>query len=254
MHRMEKYYQIVILSIMIFIAGNVYAAQPPKQFMQAVIYAREGSKPQQSERYGTMSDFIKCLKNMDNAVSWEKTSNAWILHTKKKDSFTKKTTKISWEFAYDKKYSEIVVLSRVLADGVVTNDSLSVMENFKSCWEQPTWDTKNNILKALSQVKDIYNESGMSGVRTQVEECYRGANEYNRRSNIKMMQLERCLAFDLWGYLIDQGAQTSMHFPADPFFTDDSLRQRSANFLEYYSQEDFDALLPGLVGFIKQNL
>jgi hypothetical protein len=254
MARVFLYCNLVICYILVLFSGNVHASQPPKAFMQAVVYAREGNKPEQSERYGAMSDFIKCLKDRGNLASWEQADKSWILHSSKKDNLTKKTTKISWEFAYDKKYPDIVALSRVLAAGVVMNDTLAVMDNFQSCWEQPTWDSKKKLLVTIDETKSIYSQVGMAGINTEISTCYESANQYRPKSNIKMMLLERCLGIDVSGHVIDNNAQKTMNFPADPFFTIEALKERANGFLEYYPQGDFDNILEGIIGFVSNNL
>lgn len=254
MDEIKRYLPLIVFYMTVLMAGTVYAAQPPKQLMKAVIYAREGSTPQQSERYGAMSDFIKCLTDRGNSVSWEQTSKTWILHTKKQDTLTKETTKVSWEFVYDKKHPEIIALNRVLAGGVVLNDSLSVMDNFQSCWEQPTWDSKNNILRAINEAKTIYSDGGIAGIKAEITNCYDNANTYNPKSNLKLMLLERCLGIDVTGHLVDSGASTTMNFPADPFLTQKALQERTGVFLEYYPEEDLNNILSGVIGFASQNL
>jgi len=246
----EKIYEYVCSPFVV--TGYQVTAQPPEEFMTAVIYAREGDRPDQSERYGAMSDFIKCLKDSGNSFDWEKTTNAWILNTKKKDSLTKKTTEISWEFVYDKDYGELVGLSRVLIEGVVITETVSVMNNFQSCWEQPTWDTEKKILKAISEAKEIYQEDGLGGLKSEVDVCYDSASYYKPKSNLKLMLLQRCIGIDVFGHVIDNGFTKLMNFPADSFFVKESLRQRTRAFLEYIPQEDLDNILEDLIGYVSE--
>ena len=250
MIKLKKSYWI--LCLMLLMSQNAFASQPPKEFMKAILYAKDGDKVVNTERYGSMSDFIKCLKSRENSVKWEQSGKSWILHTKKKDSFTKEISKISWEFAYNNKAPEVLLLSRVLAGGVVYSNTISVMNNFESCWEQPTWDSKENIIKSIKQANETFKEQGMIGIRELVLACYQDANNRTPKSNIKMMSIERCLGFDLTGHVIDLGAQSSMNLPADPFFTKESLRERADSFLDYYSEEDVDKIIDQIIAFAMQ--
>lgn len=243
---------VCLFFALLLLTSNAFASQPTKKFLEAVVYA--GSSTEHSERYGAVSDFIKCLKDKGNTVSWEQAGKSWILHTTKKDALTKQTTKIAWEFGYDKKSPDIVALGRILVGKEVLNDSLAVMDNFKGCWEQPTWDTKKNILKSIQNAKSIYSESGISGIRSEVQTCYENSDKNMPKSNIKMMLLERCLGLDASGHVIDLNAQTTMSLPADPFFEKSVLMERASPFMEYFSQEDFSGMLDGIIEFAGQNL
>jgi len=134
------------------------------------------------------------------------------------------------------------------------NDSLAVMDNFQSCWEQPTWDSKKKLMMSIDETKSIYSQGGMAGINAEVSACYENANKYKPKSNLKMMLLERCLGIDVSGHVIDNNAQKTMNFPADPFFAKEALKERAHGFLEYYRQGDFDTILEGIIGFASNNL
>lgn len=239
--------------IIIFSNNNAFASQPPKKLFEAIVYT--GNSPESSERFGVVSDFLKCLKENGHILSWEQSNNAWILHTTKRDALTKQTTKISWEFIFDKKMPDTVFLNRVLMGNRVLDDNIELMNNFKSCWKKQSWDTKKNIITSVKQAKDIVKNSGMAGIKENVLDCYKKANQHISKSNLKNMLLERCLSIDVTGYILDSAVKEKYKIPvADAFYENDLLIERANPILEYYSSEDFKRALSGIIGFVNNQL
>ena len=250
-----KIFQLLVCGgIMALFPTHSYALRPSNDFMKAIVYAREGERPDQTERYGSFADFLKCLKVDGSSMSWEHQGNTWILHIKSKDALTKIASKKSLELFYDNKRPSVIVVSRILNNGVVSNNSISEMNKYSFCWDQPTWDTKSIISQSVKQATDIYHDSGMAGLKEEVETCYGNASAYTKKSNVRWLLLERCLGLDVSGHVIDLMAQKTNSFPPDSFFKKDSLRERTNCLDEFYPSKVMNDILEGVIAFVGQKM
>jgi hypothetical protein len=89
------------------------------------------------------------------------------------------------------------------------------------------WDQPLNVHAGVSDAWSRYRASGISGVRTDVQRCYRAADSMPDTGRWTAKLLEYCVALDATGQLIDELVTESLHLPGDDYFARPEAKARA---------------------------
>lgn len=131
--------KLKLLATLFFIAFTSLsiAATPPKAFLSENICTYEGNH----RGWGEVGELVQCLQEYGNSLSWEKTSNGWILSAKKVDKLTGKANRTKLQFNYLKignDKQQYVYLTRMVINNQDAERLAPILASpaINACWKK----------------------------------------------------------------------------------------------------------------------
>lgn len=134
--------------------------------------------------------------------------------------------------------------------------AITIASSTSYAWDSESykaaWNSEKNIQSGRSDAHTIYNNSGISGSVSSIQNCFKQVGKLPPKSVIKFKKLQYCIALDITSQQIDSAMSSANGWPQQQYLEIGNVKARSDKMKEFFpGQPDLQEAVGEILQILK---